>query len=162
MNVYQVLVDRLAAELTRRDASIATAESCTGGWIAKFLTDAPGSSAWFEYGFVSYGNNAKTTMLGVEQALLEGHGAVSQQVAEAMVAGALEAEEMARVVREEVEAVPDGYRITARRPGVEVDGLEHRELPVFSFQFHPEARPDFARRVGVPVEGPYKPEHYRY
>ena len=55
MNVYQVLVERLASELTQRNACIATAESCTGGWIAKVLTDMPGSSAWFEYGFVSYG-----------------------------------------------------------------------------------------------------------
>jgi nicotinamide-nucleotide amidase len=91
MNVYQVLVERLASELTQRNASIATAESCTGGWIAKVLTDMPGSSAWFEYGFVSYGNNAKTNMLHVNPTLIEQHGAVSGEVAEAMVAGALAA-----------------------------------------------------------------------
>jgi nicotinamide-nucleotide amidase len=91
MNVYQVLVERLASELTKRDACIATAESCTGGWIAKVLTDMPGSSAWFEYGFVSYGNNAKSTMLNVDPALIEEYGAVSSEVVEAMVAGALEA-----------------------------------------------------------------------
>lgn len=89
MNVYQVLVERLASELIKRNARIATAESCTGGWIAKVLTDMPGSSAWFEYGFVSYGNNAKTTMLGVNAALIEKYGAVSAEVAEAMVTGAL-------------------------------------------------------------------------
>ena len=89
MNVYQVLVERLASELSKRNARIATAESCTGGWIAKVLTDMPGSSAWFEYGFVSYGNNAKTAMLGVEPALIEKYGAVSAEVAEAMVTGAL-------------------------------------------------------------------------
>jgi nicotinamide-nucleotide amidase len=91
MNVYQVLVERLASELTQRNAYIATAESCTGGWIAKVLTDMPGSSAWFEYGFVSYGNNAKTNMLHVNPTLIEQHGAVSGEVAEAMVAGALAA-----------------------------------------------------------------------
>jgi nicotinamide-nucleotide amidase len=91
MNVYQVLVERLASELNQRNASIATAESCTGGWIAKVLTDMPGSSAWFEYGFVSYGNNAKTNMLRVNPTLIEQHGAVSGEVAEAMVAGALAA-----------------------------------------------------------------------
>jgi len=91
MNVYQVLVERLASELTSRNAYIATAESCTGGWIAKVLTDMPGSSTWFEYGFVSYGNNAKATMLNVDSALIEEHGAVSSAVAEAMVIGALEA-----------------------------------------------------------------------
>jgi len=91
MNVNQVLVERLAGELTRRGARIATAESCTGGWVAKNLTDFSGSSAWFEYGFVSYGNNAKTSMLGVSQQLLEQHGAVSKPVAEAMASGALQA-----------------------------------------------------------------------
>jgi len=91
MNVYQVLVERLASELTSHNAYIATAESCTGGWIAKVLTDMPGSSTWFEYGFVSYGNNAKATMLNVDLALIEEHGAVSSEVAEAMVVGALEA-----------------------------------------------------------------------
>jgi len=91
MNVYQVLVERLASELIKRNARIATAESCTGGWIAKVLTDMPGSSAWFEYGFVSYGNNAKTTMLGVNPTLIEKYGAVSAEVAEAMVTGALAA-----------------------------------------------------------------------
>ncbi len=90
MNVYQVLVERLASELTRRNAYIATAESCTGGWIAKVLTDMPGSSTWFEYGFVSYGNNAKATMLNIDSALIEEYGAVSSEVAEAMVIGALE------------------------------------------------------------------------
>jgi len=91
MNVYQVLVERLASELIKRNARIATAESCTGGWIAKVITDMPGSSAWFEYGFVSYGNTAKTTMLGVNPVLIEKHGAVSAAVAEAMVTGALAA-----------------------------------------------------------------------
>ncbi len=85
------LVDRLAAELTRRSARVATAESCTGGWIAKTLTDAAGGSAWFEYGFVTYGNNAKQNMLGVPAGVLETYGAVSQETAEAMVGGALEA-----------------------------------------------------------------------
>ncbi len=91
MNVNQVLVDRLATELLRRSARVTTAESCTGGWIAKTLTDLQGSSAWFEYGFVSYGNNAKQTILAVPEATLEAHGAVSQATAEAMVAGALAA-----------------------------------------------------------------------
>ena len=91
MNVYQVLVERLAGELNRRNAYIATAESCTGGWISKVLTDMPGSSAWFEYGFVSYGNNAKVALLNVDPALIEKYGAVSGEVAEAMVAGALAA-----------------------------------------------------------------------
>ena len=91
MNVNQVLVDRLAGELLTMDACITTAESCTGGWIAKTLTDMPGSSAWFEYGFVSYGNNAKAGLLQVSPELIEQHGAVSSEVAQAMVGGALAA-----------------------------------------------------------------------
>ncbi len=88
MNVNDVLVDRLASLLVSRGAKVATAESCTGGWIAKILTDIPGSSAWFEYGFVTYGDNAKQDLLGVDPALLEAHGAVSEAVALAMVRGA--------------------------------------------------------------------------
>ncbi|MGI9290687.1 MAG: CinA family protein [Gammaproteobacteria bacterium] len=90
MNVNQVLVERLAGELNKRDSHITTAESCTGGWVAKYLTDFPGSSQWFEYGFVSYGNNAKADLLNVDPGLIETHGAVSQEVVEAMLRGALE------------------------------------------------------------------------
>jgi nicotinamide-nucleotide amidase len=90
MNVNHVLIERLASELAKRAATITVAESCTGGWIAKNLTDVPGSSGWFEYGFVSYGNNAKRDLLNVEQAVLDEYGAVSREVAEAMVGGALD------------------------------------------------------------------------
>ena len=71
-----------------RNLKIATAESCTGGSLAKALTDRPGSSAWFEFGFVTYGNNAKHALLGVREQTLKDHGAVSQQVAEEMATGA--------------------------------------------------------------------------
>jgi len=90
MNANQILAKRLGTELEKRRAFIATAESCTGGWIAKTLTDLPGCSAWYEYGLVTYGNNAKLSLLSVDPVLLEQHGAVSREVAEAMVAGALE------------------------------------------------------------------------
>jgi nicotinamide-nucleotide amidase len=90
MNANQILAKRLGTELEKRRAFIATAESCTGGWVAKTLTDLPGCSAWFEYGFVTYGNNAKLSLLAVDPVLLEQHGAVSREVAEAMVAGALQ------------------------------------------------------------------------
>jgi nicotinamide-nucleotide amidase len=85
MNVNHVLVERLAGELNKRGAHISVAESCTGGWIAKHLTDFPGSSQWFEYGFVTYGNNAKSDLLHVDPDLIDLHGAVSGEVAEAMV-----------------------------------------------------------------------------
>ena len=69
---------------------IATAESCTGGLLSAALTEIPGSSDVFERGFVTYSNEAKAEMLDVDPALIEAHGAVSEQVAEAMARGALE------------------------------------------------------------------------
>jgi len=68
---------------------LATAESCTGGLIAAACTDLAGSSLWFERGFVSYSNAAKTELLGVPTELIEQHGAVSEPVARAMATGAL-------------------------------------------------------------------------
>ncbi|MEW6707991.1 MAG: CinA family protein [Pseudomonadota bacterium] len=68
---------------------LATAESCTGGLIAAACTSVAGSSDWFERGFVTYSNQAKTELLGVPPALIERHGAVSEEVALAMAAGAL-------------------------------------------------------------------------
>ena len=69
---------------------MATAESCTGGWIAKALTDIAGSSQWFIEGFVTYGDAAKRRRLGVPRAVLDEHGAVSEATARAMARGALE------------------------------------------------------------------------
>ncbi len=89
-DILAARVADLAALLEARHLKLATAESCTGGWLAKCLTDRPGSSAWFEFGLVTYGNNAKLKLLGVPEATLTANGAVSQQVAEAMAAGARE------------------------------------------------------------------------
>ena len=80
----------LVADLMlKRGLFLATAESCTGGMIAAACTDLAGSSTWFERGFVTYSNAAKTEMLGVDAALIEQHGAVSEAVVRAMAAGAL-------------------------------------------------------------------------
>ena len=76
--------------LQSRGLTLATAESCTGGLLAAELTSIPGSSAWFERGFVSYSNAAKQHQLGVPAALLSEHGAVSPEVVAAMVRGAVE------------------------------------------------------------------------
>jgi nicotinamide-nucleotide amidase len=84
-------VAELAGLLEARQLRVSTAESCTGGWLAKCLTDRPGSSAWFEFGFVSYGNNAKLALLGVSEETLATNGAVSQAVAEEMAKGARQA-----------------------------------------------------------------------
>ncbi|PZO18304.1 MAG: damage-inducible protein CinA [Burkholderiales bacterium] len=83
------LVLTLARELKTRSLMMATAESCTGGLIAGACTDLGGSSEWFERGFVTYSNAAKTELLGVPAELIAQHGAVSEAVARAMAAGAL-------------------------------------------------------------------------
>ncbi|MGH8147170.1 MAG: CinA family protein [Rhodanobacteraceae bacterium] len=75
--------------LRDRGEMLATAESCTGGWIAKLVTDIAGSSAWFQGGAVTYSNNLKQALLGVTATTLERHGAVSRECALEMVAGAL-------------------------------------------------------------------------
>jgi len=83
-----LLARRVAAALDASSCTLASAESCTGGWIAKLLTDIPGSSGWFEAAAVTYSNAAKAALLAVDAALIEAEGAVSEPVAEAMAAGA--------------------------------------------------------------------------
>lgn len=78
------LIEQLAHQLLQRNWTLATAESCTGGGLAKALTEMPGSSAWFECGVVSYANRIKHQLLGVSATLLEEEGAVSRPVVEAM------------------------------------------------------------------------------
>jgi nicotinamide-nucleotide amidase len=84
----EALALRLGRALLVRGWRVATAESCTGGWIAKTLTDVAGSSQWFDGGVVSYSNAAKTDLLGVSPDMLAAHGAVSEQVVRAMADGA--------------------------------------------------------------------------
>jgi nicotinamide-nucleotide amidase len=83
------LAKRLGARLKRRKLKLATAESCTGGWIAQAVTSIAGSSDWFERGFVTYSNDAKKDLLGVRARTLSRHGAVSEETAKEMAAGAL-------------------------------------------------------------------------
>jgi nicotinamide-nucleotide amidase len=83
------LAEALVNELSVTGKTIATAESCTGGWIGKAITDIPGSSAVFGYGVVSYANGAKELIIGVQNASLEKHGSVSAQVVGEMAKGAL-------------------------------------------------------------------------
>jgi nicotinamide-nucleotide amidase len=82
------LAQRVGERLRVLGWRIAIAESCTGGWLAKSLTDVPGSSLWFGWGFVTYANEAKTGMVGVPAALIAAHGAVSEPVVRAMAEGA--------------------------------------------------------------------------
>ncbi|HRH81763.1 MAG TPA: CinA family protein [Thiobacillaceae bacterium] len=93
MDVSQEELERLAAELGRillaRGWMLATAESCTGGWVAQAVTAVAGSSAWFDRGFVTYGNAAKMDMLGVKPGTLDRHGAVSEATVREMAEGTL-------------------------------------------------------------------------
>jgi nicotinamide-nucleotide amidase len=84
------LAAELGEKLRARGWMLATAESCTGGWVGQLVTALPGSSHWYERGFITYANIAKMEMLGVPATTLEIHGAVSEETALAMAAGALE------------------------------------------------------------------------
>jgi nicotinamide-nucleotide amidase len=83
------LATRVGRRLVASKRRMVSAESCTGGWIAKVMTDVPGSSQWFECGYVTYSNAAKMRDLGVSKATLEAHGAVSEAVVLEMASGAL-------------------------------------------------------------------------
>ena len=87
--LYQ-LSENVGRTLSARGLMLATAESCTGGWVGQVLTMIPGSSEWYERGFVTYTYVSKVEMLGVSQATLEAHGAVSEPTAREMAIGALE------------------------------------------------------------------------
>jgi len=83
------LAAELGEKLRARGWMLATAESCTGGWVGQLITALPGSSLWYERGFITYANIAKQEMLGVPAETLETYGAVSEETASAMAAGAL-------------------------------------------------------------------------
>lgn len=108
MDEIQSLVQELTAILLAKKHSVSTAESCSGGLVATFLTELPGSSQWFDRGFITYSNLAKQEMLGVDPVLLADYGAVSEQVAEAMASGALRHSEASLSVAITGIAGPDG------------------------------------------------------
>lgn len=89
MSELYALSEQVGTALRERGWTLVTAESCTGGWIAKVITDVPGSSAWFEQGFVTYSDVAKMDLLGVRAETLQNHGAVSSNTVSEMTAGAL-------------------------------------------------------------------------
>ena len=88
--VIRQLSMQCAERLQRLGLHLAVAESCTGGWLAKVLTDLPGSSAWFDRGYVTYSNSAKRAMLGVREETLAAHGAVSLETVAEMTQGVLD------------------------------------------------------------------------
>ncbi len=102
------LSEQVGQALKARGATVTTAESCTGGWVAKTLTDIAGSSVWFERGFVTYSNEAKSQMIGVSEATLLDHGAVSEPVVVEMAIGALRAARADYAISVSGIAGPDG------------------------------------------------------
>ncbi len=88
-DTLSTLATLVGAKLKAQGLMLATAESCTGGWVAQAVTAIAGSSDWFERGFVTYADAAKQEMLGVSAATLARHGAVSEETAREMAAGAL-------------------------------------------------------------------------
>jgi len=108
------LAQQLGQLLNSKGKKIATAESCTGGWIAQMITEVSGSSAWFDRGFVTYSNAAKMQMLGVKPETLDKFGAVSVQTATEMVTGTLAHSDADCAIAVTGIAGPDGG--TAEKP----------------------------------------------
>lgn len=107
-NELFILAHQLGLGLKARDLRVATAESCTGGWIAQAITEVPGSSAWFDRGFVTYSNQAKVQMLGVNPQTLMHYGAVSLEIAQEMLNGVLANSEAEFAIAVTGIAGPDG------------------------------------------------------
>ncbi len=130
----------LADRLTALGWMMATAESCTGGLIAAQCTDLPGSSRWFERGLVTYSNAAKIDLLGVDAAVIEKHGAVSEPVARAMALGAVYRTRARASLSVTGIAGPDGGSV--EKPvgtvwfGWCIDGIVHTEMKCFTGDRH--------------------------
>jgi nicotinamide-nucleotide amidase len=136
-NTLLNLSAQLGAAFKQRVWTLALAESCTGGMAAQYITAIPGSSAWFERGFITYSNVAKVEMLGVAEATLRQFGAVSEQTAREMAAGALRRSHARVAAAITGIAGPDGG--TEEKPvGIvwfawaSKNGLPHSEMRRFS------------------------------
>lgn len=129
------LVKELKDLAGQQDTFVVTAESCTGGLIAATITDLPGSSGFFDRGFVTYSNQSKIDMLGVDTDILSVKGAVSKETAEAMAQGALENSKAGLAVSCTGIAGPDGA--TETKPvGLVYIGLAAKNGPVQSYEHH--------------------------
>lgn len=142
------LADQLGHALKQAGLSVATAESCTGGWLGEVLTSVPGSSQWYERGFITYTNMAKREMLGVKTEVLTRHGAVSEQTARAMADGALAASHADLVVAITGIAGPGGG--TPEKPvGTVCFAWGARRQPVVSCTHHFHGDRAAIRRAAV-------------
>jgi nicotinamide-nucleotide amidase len=140
--------EQVAEILRVQGGMLATAESCTGGWIAKTCTDLAGSSEWFESAAVTYSNRAKQALLGVSAATLEKHGAVSRECALEMVAGALARFEASVAVAVTGIAGPKGG-IPDKPVGTVWIAWQRRGGEVLAEIFHFKGDRDAVRRLTV-------------
>ncbi len=149
-----MLTAAVAAEMKVQGRKLATAESCTGGWIAKLCTDLAGSSAWFDRGMVSYSNEAKHDLLGVPPARIARFGAVSEEVAADMAHGALSSSRADVAVAVTGIAGPDGG--SPDKPvGTVCFGWARRDADVETERYRFEGDRDDVRRatIAVALEG---------
>ena len=131
------LAARVGTQLLGAGLRVVTAESCTAGWVAKALTDVPGSSAWLDSGYVTYSNEAKVRALGVSARTLDHFGAVSRETVREMARGALRASDVEIAVAVSGIAGPDGgtprkpvgtvWFCVARRRGERIEQVTVRE-----------------------------------
>lgn len=145
---------QLGRYLSASGKKIATAESCTGGWIAEVITGVPGSSAWFDRGFVTYCNAAKVEMLNVKPETLAQYGAVSAETAREMVAGALAHSDADCAIAVTGIAGPDGG--TPEKPvGTVFIAWQNKQghARVVREQFSGDRRQIRARTVKIAIEG---------
>lgn len=127
---------------------LAIAESCTGGWVAKCITDVPGSSEWFDRGFITYTNEAKEQVLGVPSVLLADYGAVSEQVVKAMVVGVLKKSDATVAMSVSGIAGPDGG-LPGKLVGTVWIAWQTRACEVVSEPFEFKGDRDAIRRQAV-------------
>lgn len=127
MQQLQLYLKQFTALLQSKSFKVVTAESCTGGMLAQLLTDAPGSSAWFESGFVTYSLTSKMTCLQVPETLLQKKGAVSVEVAKAMAEGALKISQAEVAIAITGIAGPTGGSVN-KPVGLVCFGFAHRTL----------------------------------
>jgi nicotinamide-nucleotide amidase len=149
--------------------AVATAESCTGGWIAKALTDIAGSSQWFIEGFVTYSNESKTLRLGVPRSVLRGDGAVSEATVRAMAAGALRRTGAQLAVAVTGIAGPDGavpgkpvgtvWFCAAAREGTAIDIIAEEQLFEGDRAEVRSHSVQHALRLILRLDLPVRPEH---
>ncbi|MXP49623.1 nicotinamide-nucleotide amidase [Pantoea sp. Eser] len=144
----QALSTQIGEKLKQQHATVTCAESCTGGWIAKVFTDISGSSAWFERGFVTYSNEAKQQLVGVQATSLEQYGAVSEAVVREMAQGARHAAQADYAISVSGIAGPDGG--SAEKPvGTVWFGFAGLQDKVLTFQQHFSGDREAVRRQSV-------------